>query len=244
MGAQVVDLAQNMALLIDGNPKLATIEWFYNIFLKRRPEFKVDTPSKTNIARAQVSPEAVAKYFTGMEVALDAAGVKNKPEHIWNLDETGVSLDHSPPKVLQFAKEKCRMLTAGKTPNTTMISAVNAIGETLAPFFIFKGKRVSAALKEGALPGSQFRGSESGWSNSILFLDFILNHFITNIKTRPIFLLYDGHTTHYPSPVIQEAKKHNIHMFVLPSHSSHFLQPLDVCVFGPFKRKLSQIIHN
>ena len=30
--------------------------------------------------------------------------------------------------------------------------------------------------------------------------------------------------------------EHNIHLFVLPAHTSHITQPLDVAVFGPFKR--------
>ena len=34
------------------------------------------------------------------------------------------------------------------------------------------------------------------------------------------------------------AKRHNVILFVLPPHSSHLTQPLDVGVFGPFKRML------
>ena len=30
--------------------------------------------------------------------------------------------------------------------------------------------------------------------------------------------------------------EHNIHLFVLPAHTFYITQPLDVAVFGPFKR--------
>ncbi|KAH3817589.1 hypothetical protein DPMN_119128 [Dreissena polymorpha] len=32
------------------------------------------------------------------------------------------------------------------------------------------------------------------------------------------------------------ARSKNLHVFCLSAHSSHLLQPLDVAVFGPFKR--------
>lgn len=55
--------------------------------------------------------------------------------------------------------------------------------------------------------------------------------------------VYDGHSTHVTFDVIQAARKENIHLFVLPPHSSHRLQPLDVSVFSPFKRSLSTECH-
>jgi hypothetical protein len=52
---------------------------------------------------------------------------------------------------------------------------------------------------------------------------------------KPLLLMYDGHTTHVNQTVVDWAKKHNIILFVLPPHTSHILQPLDVGVFGPLK---------
>ena len=43
--------------------------------------------------------------------------------------------------------------------------------------------------------------------------------------------------------IVDTARKENIHLFVLPSHSSHCLQPLDVSVFGPFKNSPSRECH-
>ena len=63
-------------------------------------------------------------------------------------------------------------------------------------------------------------------------------HFSQHVTTRPILLLYDGHTSHYTAQVIAEAKEQGIYLFALPPHTSHFLQPLDKSVFGPFKKKL------
>ena len=48
-------------------------------------------------------------------------------------------------------------------------------------------------------------------------------------------ILYDGHKSHISLTLSDWAKKHNVKLFVLPPHSSHLTQPLDVAIFGPFK---------
>ena len=47
---------------------------------------------------------------------------------------------------------------------------------------------------------------------------------------RPILLL-DGHFAHIAHSVLMTAQQHQIDIFVLPAHTSHFLQPCDV---GPY----------
>ena len=52
---------------------------------------------------------------------------------------------------------------------------------------------------------------------------------------QPILLLLDGHTSHTSRSIIEWARSHHIIFQVLPAHTSHVLQPLDVSVFRPFK---------
>ena len=169
--------------------------------------------------------------------------IKDVPGHIWNVDETGISLDHTPPRVLTHVLQKPHCITVGHSPTTTLIAAVSALGDTLPPYIIFKGERANEEMKDGTLPGTVFKSSTSGWSNSNIFLDFFVNHFSKHTAKRPLLLLYDGHSTHYTSEVIEAAGKEDIHLFVLPPHSSHALQPLDIAVFAPFKKFLSTYIH-
>lgn len=42
--------------------------------------------------------------------------------------------------------------------------------------------------------------------------------------------------------VLKYARDNNIHLFHLPSHSSHVTQPLDVCVFGVFKPQMTEAL--
>jgi hypothetical protein len=49
-------------------------------------------------------------------------------------------------------------------------------------------------------------------------------------------LIYDGHRSHETLELREAADKAGIHLFCLPPHTSHRLQPLDVGVFGPLQQ--------
>jgi hypothetical protein len=49
-----------------------------------------------------------------------------------------------------------------------------------------------------------------------------------------MFIL-DGHGSHVTFEAIQQAQKFGLDMIILPSRTSHALQPLDVACFKPFK---------
>jgi hypothetical protein len=51
-----------------------------------------------------------------------------------------------------------------------------------------------------------------------------------------ILLLMDGHSTHISVGLLEWAKSMNIVIFILPAHTSHLLQPLDVACFGPVQQ--------
>ncbi|KAH3873371.1 hypothetical protein DPMN_036605 [Dreissena polymorpha] len=88
-------------------------------------------------------------YFTDLKLTLDKHDIKNKPKHICNVDETGVSLDHNPPKILAKVGRNPHCITSSKSATTTIVVAVSALGETIPPFIIFKGSVY--ALKSNAM---------------------------------------------------------------------------------------------
>lgn len=59
---------------------------------------------------------------------------------------------------------------------------------------------------------------------------------------RPLFLVMDGCSSHYSNKAVEVASTLGILMILLPANATHLLQPLDVAVFSPFKRKLSRLI--
>lgn len=170
-------------------------------------------------------------YFDELGGTWDKFDIKNKPQFIWNVDETRHSLDHNPSKILAKVGSNPYRVTSGKSATTTVIVAVSALEETIQSYVIFKGELVSKEIRSEGVQGTEYRSSPTGWRNSALFLDFFRNHFVRHVTARPCLLPYDGHSKHVTFDSIETARKKNIHLFVLPPHRSHCLQPLDVSPF-------------
>ena len=90
--------------------------------------------------------------------------------------------------------------------------------------------------------GVFFHQTNSGYSNKKIFLLWFENNFIPNSKQLadddcPVVLFLDGATSHVSLEVIDMAIENNIILVLFPSHTSTHLQPLDVGVFGGFKKE-------
>lgn len=59
----------------------------------------------------------------------------------------------------------------------------------------------------------------------------------TSIQPRFRLLILDGHGSHLTGAFIQYTIDHNVILLVLPPHTSHYLQPLDVGVFTHMKSR-------
>ena len=99
------------------------------------------------------------------------------------------------------------------------------------------------SLLENVSSGTSGTISKTGWSNTEVFKMYLANHFLKYVQgpddTQKL-VLYDGHKSHIHPDIISWAKDHNITLFVLPPHTSHILQPLDVGCFGPLEKLYSQ----
>ena len=112
---------------------------------------------------------------------------------------------------------------------------MSAAGLSMHPMIIYPRVRLSEGLKAGAYPGTLFACSKSGWITQELFLEWF--HFFVRsiLPTRPVLLIFDGHSSHIGLKLIQLAQEHDVHLLCLPLHMSHLLQPLDVGVFKALK---------
>ena len=91
--------------------------------------------------------------------------------------------------------------------------------------------------------------SESGFVNRGLFETYLMGHFakhasLDRSSQKPVLVLYDGHKAHLSLTLADWAKDHNVVLFVLPPHTSHLTQPLDVGVFGPLKKLYNRECHS
>ena len=129
-----------------------------------------------------------------------------------------------------------------KIIQVTITAGGNAFGSHVPPYYVFPGKRWNSDFLIGVpAPGSDGEMSPTGWSNYSVVINYLTKHFvtyswITNKKDGPkILILYDRHKSHASLTLTEWASKYNCILIVLPSHSSHLTQPLDLGVFGPTK---------
>ncbi|KAJ8313769.1 hypothetical protein KUTeg_008330, partial [Tegillarca granosa] len=180
--------------------KPLSLEWLYS-FLQRWPSLKIIKPRNLEIARAKSATQsAINNYFKELDKILTSNNLKQRPHAIYNVDEKGLSLSHKPPKILSGSRYKAQVVTSGKSPTVTVIGGANALGNQIPPFFIFPGKRMLDQLLEGASSGADGRISETGWSNTTIFTNYMKSHLFKYLPERdasnPVLVLYDGHKSH------------------------------------------------
>ena len=240
-------VATDLAVYLNkrSSTELLSDHWVTN-FLKRWPSLKLCKPRKLEWVRAKsANGTVIDNYYNELEKVLLENNLLDKPQLVYNLDETGISTEHAPTRVISQIGSKTQAVVSPKNGTTTIISCGNAAGTAIPPFFVFKGKQMNEELLKGKSAGAAGVMSDSGWSNSVIFRNYLEDHFLT-FAQRPrnedqkLLILYDGNKSHVCNPVVEWARENNIILFVLPPHCSHLLQPLDIGCFSPLKAKFNQ----
>lgn len=211
-------------------------------------DLKLSKPRALDLSRVKsASQDKIDNYFVELERVVNEYGLRDKPHCIYNIDEKGVNFQHSPPKVVSDSVSKPPAITSDRSNTITIIGAGNARGTQIPPFLVFPGALMRQELLEGCTDGSDGTVSASGWSNTDIFMQYLQDNFIHYVQglsdDQPILVIHDGHKSHVSPSVIEWAKRHNIILLVLPAHTSHILQPLDVGCYGPLSRILSNASH-
>ena len=106
----------------------------------------------------------------------------SKPMQIYNINETVINVVHKVGKIVaEIGRRKVwSVISAERGRTHTVLTCVNASGQSIPPMIIFMRKWMKEDLKNGALPGTMFTCSGSGWINQSLFLDWF-KFFIVSI---------------------------------------------------------------
>ncbi|KAH9018843.1 DDE superfamily endonuclease-domain-containing protein [Lactarius pseudohatsudake] len=226
-----------------GEQHLPAGNWIYS-FLNRNPNLELKRPTGLDPKRAQnFNPTVVKHHFQLLGDFLKAHDIPW--ENVYNMDEKGIQLGggrkFDNTKFLYSREQRNRVKL--QNPNlelVTTIECVGADGSILKPGFIFCGKHV---LHDGYFEeeGAFVALSEKGWTSNYIGTQWFEKSFVPQATARnttgnPILLIYDGHRSHETLELREAADTAGIHLFCIPPHTSHRLQPLDVGVFGPLQR--------
>ena len=124
----------------------------------------------------------------------------------------------------------------------SLLACISAAGKHLPPALIYKGTGYDLqntwvedldTMKDSAF----FGASTNGWSNDDFGLAWLKKVFEPETSKQAgrskRMLLVDGHSSHVNLTFLDWCDHHRIVVMILPPHSTHRLQPLDVGLFSP-----------
>jgi len=118
--------------------------------------------------------------------------------------------------------------------NVTIVPCGSAAGNVVPLMVIFKGKTRKSALANDLPPGSSVQMTEKRCMTTDVFIQWI-QHFAKNKPNGDVLLISDGAASHLDLSILEEADKHQIHLFCLASNTTHELQLMDKCLFRAFE---------
>jgi len=155
---KLVDFAGNRAALGIGCNKKSFMKFAGDLARKRSSKFKKGSPSEkwwrlmvkrhrdltlrkpegtAAIRHSCMNPSYVASYFKALHTELASNKLLDEPTKLWNMDETGCSLSHSPGKVCARTGAKhLQARVSGNRETVTLLCAGNAAGDVIPPHMV------------------------------------------------------------------------------------------------------------
>lgn len=230
----------------DPNPKLGN-KWVQN-FIKRNPNVGTCIGRPLEASRAHnTTVEQIQAFFDLFERIQKQYDIQ--PENIWNVDETGIAIGVCANTTVLGKAGKRR--TYIKSPETrewvSIVEAISTKGRTIRPLVIFKGKALQSTwFSAENVPDWVYTTSENGWTSNNHALNWLQRIFIpetTPDSPAPRLLVLDGHGSHISVDFLWNCKQNNIFCIFFPAHTSHLLQPLDLCPFAQLKDRYRRAIN-
>ncbi|KAH3938653.1 hypothetical protein HBH98_243080 [Parastagonospora nodorum] len=199
-------------------------------------------------------------YFDLLHTKMEQYNVL--PQNSYNMDEKGFMIGSIGRSKRVFSKatwEKKRVQATrqdGSREWNTILAYVGAGGDALPSGIIYEAKHghIRASWVQEIEAGKHqvhVTSSPSGWTNNDIGLAWLEQVFDRYTKERARrayrLLILDGHGSHMTMDFIEYCHQNRILLAILPPHSTHTLQPLDVVMFKPlssaYSAQLRKFLH-
>jgi hypothetical protein len=122
-------------------------------------------------------------------------------------------------------------------------------GTAIDPLIIFKGQNVLQSwIPKDVISKWHFSANTKGWTSNLHGLEWLKRVFepsirakatLSNGKLQQRLLICNGYDSYISGSFISYCIQNQISLLILPPHTSHVLQPLDVAIFVPLKSRLT-----
>ena len=236
-------IARQVPPSFHGEPK----EKWWRLFKKRHPQLTYRTPETISSARKNISKAVIHQWFQNVLdyfKEINAMDALEDPARNFNIDESGFSLSPKQGKVIAEKGEKVVYEESSlfQKTNITVEGMVCANGQIPPIMIIYPRKRISPNMAEQfpITPNLIIGKSEKGYITHETLYEFLCNGFndwlVANNVTRPVIVWTDWHESRNNYYLAKTLNELGIILYGLPPNTTHFMQPLDVAVFGPLKK--------
>jgi len=217
-------------------------------FISRHPQLESERRKCIEAARIKdVSSERLERWFEDLQNIVKEFGIE--VENIYNMDESGFAIGdvEASMRIIDKTIRQKFQAKPGRQEWVTAIECICADGSFLPPLIIFKGENLSCQWIPASIHDDwRFGCNTKGWTSNVHGLQWLCEVFERSTREKangkPRLLICDGHDSHITAEWITHCMRNNIILMVLPPHSSHLTQPLDVGVFGPLKTCMASAI--
>lgn len=219
--------------------------WLYGF--NKRHNFSHRRAEHTSTARANgFNKESVDEFFDEYEKIILEKRIK--PENIWNVDETSLSI--CPKCTSKIVAKRGTKQVGGQTAaergeHITAECCMSATGQFMPPMLIFPRVNRNPEYLVGAPAGAWGEFNKKGWIDEDLFTKWFKEFikFSRASADNPVLLLLDGHSSHIKNlQVIDLAMENHVDILCFPPHCTHKMQPLDTHFNKPLSNHYANVI--
>ncbi len=228
-------------------PPLLDARWAKR-WLDRQPDlFKAKRKPLAAERKNAHDPEVLQTHFDEFKEMVVQYGITE--DDTWNFDETGyrMGIARSDWIVTVDPNRRIYFKDSDNRESLTGIECISGGGKDISSMLIMTGVQLLTPHFNNDLGDDVLiTTSDTGYSNDWISLRW-LKHFDRfsqkHQKGAWRMLVMDGYESHHTREFLSYCEDHKIIPFGLSSHTTHLLQPLDVCVFQPLKHWHSEAVN-
>lgn len=246
-GKEIRKIASDLYHKRTGTLKEFSRDWIMDFRNRQKDNIEKVSASSVDENRANISIDEVNRYLSQVDEMM-----KDPPNPflLINFDEIGFGKRAQKGKrknvyVIKNLDVKPFWREQTDIHHISVVAAVSAACSSITPLFLSTRKKLDEDLKQTLfLRSCNYFQTEKGYMTILSTVFWVRNNlapyveYVRSIigKDEKCVIIADGLKTHFHQIVMEELEKiGNISLILLPPHSSHLAQVLDLTVFNVFK---------